>query len=113
MGNFDIYKQAQDKQKLRPLEEPTKRGHAFGNPYKVDKKMLVDVIGEFDSVNASMVGGKAVLKRNLGESAGRGGKPPKRTAGPLSRSFRFRRKNRTRLDSTGSLIYVFRGRNGF
>ncbi|KAM3967695.1 LOW QUALITY PROTEIN: integrator complex subunit 6 [Aphomia sociella] len=81
MGNYQEYLKRMTPQ-LREIESQPVRQHMFGNPFKIDKRMMVDE-ADLDPVGAV---------RSGGSGGGAGGKrgaespravPPKRKAGPL------------------------------
>ncbi|CAG9796687.1 unnamed protein product [Diatraea saccharalis] len=82
MGNYQEYLKRMTPQ-LREIESQPVRQHMFGNPFKIDKRMMVDE-ADVDPVGAAV--------RGAGGGGGGGGKrgaerppaaPPKRKAGPL------------------------------
>ncbi|XP_026758817.2 integrator complex subunit 6 [Galleria mellonella] len=89
MGNYQEYLKRMTPQ-LREIESQPVRQHMFGNPFKIDKRMMVDE-ADVDPVGAV---------RGGGGGGGAGGKrgaesprcaPPKRKAGPLPRHVVARR----------------------
>uniref|UniRef100_A0A0K0CSS0 VWFA domain-containing protein n=1 Tax=Angiostrongylus cantonensis TaxID=6313 RepID=A0A0K0CSS0_ANGCA len=87
MGNYEEYIKglaAVGRGPLRPVEPTPVRTHAFGNPFKTDKKSLA-----IDEVGEGMVGANAAVptakesrrERVRGDGIGR---PPKRKPGPVS-----------------------------
>ncbi|CAG4965219.1 unnamed protein product [Colias eurytheme] len=79
MGNYQEYLKRMTPQ-LREIESQPVRQHMFGNPFKIDKRMMVDEadIDPMGTVRSS--GGSGVGKR--GAESPRAA-PPKRKAGPL------------------------------
>ncbi|VDM59730.1 unnamed protein product [Angiostrongylus costaricensis] len=89
MGNYEEYIKglaSVGRGPLRPVEPTPVRTHAFGNPFKTDKKSLA-----IDEVGEGMVGANAAVptakesrrERVRGDGIGR---PPKRKPGPVSRN---------------------------
>ncbi|XP_072944601.1 integrator complex subunit 6-like isoform X2 [Epargyreus clarus] len=79
MGNYQEYLKRMTPQ-LREIESQPVRQHMFGNPFKIDKRMMVDEadIDPMGAVRGS--GGGGASKR--GSDSPRAA-PPKRKAGPL------------------------------
>ncbi|CAH0724768.1 unnamed protein product, partial [Brenthis ino] len=80
MGNYQEYLKRMTPQ-LREIESQPVRQHMFGNPFKIDKRMMVDE-ADIDPLGAvrGSAGGGAGGKR--GSESPRA-PPPKRKAGPL------------------------------
>ncbi|VDN32928.1 unnamed protein product [Cylicostephanus goldi] len=83
-GNpFKTDKKTVGKGPLRPVEPTPVRTHAFGNPFKTDKKSLA-----IDEVGEGMVGANAAVptaKETRRERKADGiGRPPKRKPGPVA-----------------------------
>ncbi|RCN44084.1 hypothetical protein ANCCAN_09947 [Ancylostoma caninum] len=87
MGNYEEYIKglaAVGKGPLRPVEPTPVRTHAFGNPFKTEKKSLaIDEVGEgMVGANAAVPTAKESRRERKGtEGAGR---PPKRKPGPVA-----------------------------
>ncbi|EPB75206.1 hypothetical protein ANCCEY_05720 [Ancylostoma ceylanicum] len=87
MGNYEEYIKglaAVGKGPLRPVEPTPVRTHAFGNPFKTDKKSLA-----IDEVGEGMVGANAAVpttkeSRRERKGADGVGRPPKRKPGPVA-----------------------------
>ncbi|XP_004930243.1 integrator complex subunit 6 [Bombyx mori] len=81
MGNYQEYLKRMTPQ-LREIESQPVRQHMFGNPFKIDKRMMVDE-ADIDPVGGAVRGGAG------GGAGGKRGSdlprvtPPKRKAGPL------------------------------
>ncbi|XP_053615306.1 integrator complex subunit 6 [Plodia interpunctella] len=87
MGNYQEYLKRMTPQ-LREIESQPVRQHMFGNPFKIDKRMMVDE-ADVDPVGAVRgAGGGGGAKR--GAECPRAA-PPKRKAGPLPHHVRARR----------------------
>ncbi|RVE42208.1 hypothetical protein evm_013141 [Chilo suppressalis] len=82
MGNYQEYLKRMTPQ-LREIESQPVRQHMFGNPFKIDKRMMVDE-ADVDPVGAA-------VRSGAGGAAGSGKRgaerppaaPPKRKAGPI------------------------------
>ncbi|KAK6059824.1 hypothetical protein COOONC_02523 [Cooperia oncophora] len=87
MGNYEEYIKglaAVGRGPLRPVEPTPVRTHAFGNPFKTDKKSLaIDEVGEGPvGANAAVPTTKESRRERVkGDGVGR---PPKRKPGPVS-----------------------------
>ncbi|KAK5985313.1 VWFA domain-containing protein [Trichostrongylus colubriformis] len=87
MGNYEEYIKglaAVGRGPLRPVEPTPVRTHAFGNPFKTDKKSLaIDEVGEGPvGANAAVPTTKESRRERVkGEGIGR---PPKRKPGPVA-----------------------------
>ncbi|KAJ8977261.1 hypothetical protein NQ317_003962 [Molorchus minor] len=94
MGNYQEYLKKQTPQ-LREIESAPVRQHMFGNPFKIDKRMMVDE-ADIDLV-ASPTGANRNNKRPnpSGDIIMR--LPVKRKPGPLPKHFRYSRPS---VDST-------------
>ncbi|CAB3240509.1 unnamed protein product [Arctia plantaginis] len=79
MGNYQEYLKRMTPL-LREIESQPVRQHMFGNPFKIDKRMMVDE-ADLDPVGAVRSGGGGAGGKR-GAEATRAG-PPKRKAGPL------------------------------
>lgn len=79
MGNYQEYLKRMTPQ-LREIESQPVRQHMFGNPFKIDKRMMVDE-ADLDPVGAVRSGGTGAGGRRGAEGTRSG--PPKRKAGPL------------------------------
>ncbi|KAG5882104.1 hypothetical protein JTB14_016867 [Gonioctena quinquepunctata] len=88
MGNYQEYLKKQTPQ-LREIESAPVRQHMFGNPFKIDKRMMVD------EADIDLVGSPTGSTRNnkranpVTEVMSRG--PTKKKPGPLPKNFRFTR----------------------
>ncbi|KAG7310901.1 hypothetical protein JYU34_003733 [Plutella xylostella] len=87
MGNYQEYLKRMTPQ-LREIETQPVRQHMFGNPFKIDKRMMVDE-ADFDPLGSVRSGPAAGGKR--GAELSRTAVPPKRKAGPLPQHVRARR----------------------
>ncbi|XP_063839642.1 integrator complex subunit 6-B [Ostrinia nubilalis] len=89
MGNYQEYLKRMTPQ-LRELESQPVRQHMFGNPFKIDKRMMVDEadVDPVSAVKSGSGGGGAGGKR--GSETPRN-MPPKRKVGPLPAHFVARR----------------------
>lgn len=89
MGNYQEYLKRQTPQ-LREIESAPVRQHMFGNPFKIDKRMMVDE-ADIDLVPGSP-GTNRVNKRAANSSVDTTARiPSKRKPGPLPRDFAIRR----------------------
>ncbi|KAH9631664.1 hypothetical protein HF086_000319 [Spodoptera exigua] len=79
MGNYQEYLKRMTPQ-LREIESQPVRQHMFGNPFKIDKRMMVDE-ADMDPVGAVRGGGGGAGGKRGAE--GPRAAPPKRKAGPL------------------------------
>ncbi|XP_073957600.1 integrator complex subunit 6 isoform X2 [Choristoneura fumiferana] len=88
MGNYQEYLKRMTPQ-LREIETQPVRQHMFGNPFKIDKRMMVDEadIDPLGSVRAGAGGGPGGKR---GSESPRS-MPPKRKAGPLPPHIKVRR----------------------
>lgn len=98
MGNYQEYLKRMTPP-LREIESAPVRQHMFGNPFKIDKRMMVDE-ADIDMVGATSSTSKGGLKRNLPASDGGGSlasKPPsnKRKPGPIPKDVVVRRPSYT------------------
>uniref|UniRef100_A0A915PHN2 Integrator complex subunit 6-like beta-barrel domain-containing protein n=1 Tax=Setaria digitata TaxID=48799 RepID=A0A915PHN2_9BILA len=115
MGNYQEYiksLEAVGRGPLREVEPQAIRVHAFGNPFKIDKKtMAVDEVGEGNLLGTSPkveTSKKRLSSTNSSASSTDSSRPPRRKAGPLapdslSRWRRRRRRNTSSCSSTASL----------
>lgn len=88
MGNYQEYLKRQTPQ-LREIESAPVRQHMFGNPFKIDKRMMVDE-ADIDLVGGgSSNGAPSTKKRPSTEPNGR--LPNKRKPGPLPRELVIRK----------------------
>ncbi|KOX78227.1 Integrator complex subunit 6-A [Melipona quadrifasciata] len=97
MGNYQEYLKRMTPP-LREIESAPVRQHMFGNPFKIDKRMMVDE-ADIDMVGATSSTSKG-LKRTLPASDGGGSlasKPPpnKRKPGPIPKDVVIRRPSYT------------------
>ncbi|XP_033331442.1 integrator complex subunit 6 isoform X1 [Megalopta genalis] len=98
MGNYQEYLKRMTPP-LREIESVPVRQHMFGNPFKIDKRMMVDE-ADIDMVGATSSTSKGGLKRSLPASDGGGSlasKPPpnKRKPGPIPKDVIVRRPSYT------------------
>lgn len=88
MGNYQEYLKRQTPQ-LREIESAPVRQHMFGNPFKIDKRMMVD------EADIDLVGSPSGNNRNNKRPALSADNsvrlPAKRKPGPLPKNFSFRR----------------------
>ncbi|XP_014470620.1 PREDICTED: integrator complex subunit 6 isoform X2 [Dinoponera quadriceps] len=94
MGNYQEYLKRMTPP-LREIESVPVRQHMFGNPFKIDKRMMVDE-ADIDMMNATSSTSKGGLKRTLSQSDS--GSPPsprplpnKRKPGPIPKDVVVRR----------------------
>ncbi|VEN54372.1 unnamed protein product [Callosobruchus maculatus] len=86
MGNYQEYLKKQTPQ-LREIESAPVRQHMFGNPFKIDKRMMVD------EADIDLVGSPTGTARNnkrpnpAGDTMSR--LPAKKKPGPLPKNYRF------------------------
>lgn len=88
MGNYQDYVkglEAIGRGPLREVEPQAIRVHAFGNPFKIDKKSIaVDEVGDGNILAGSSVKPDGPRKRTLSTASTESNRPPRRKAGPLS-----------------------------
>ncbi|KAL2731403.1 integrator complex subunit 6 [Vespula squamosa] len=94
MGNYQEYLKRMTPP-LREIESVPVRQHMFGNPFKIDKRMMVDE-ADIDIVGAASSTSKGGIKRSLPPSDGGGTpvpRPPpnKRKPGPIPKDVIVRR----------------------
>ncbi|XP_044255947.1 integrator complex subunit 6 [Tribolium madens] len=87
MGNYQEYLKRQTPQ-LREIESAPVRQHMFGNPFKIDKRMMVD---EADIDLVASPGANRNNKRPIPNTDIGGRLPLKRKPGPLPKNFSIRR----------------------
>ena len=97
MGNYQDYLKKQPPP-LKDVEEQPVRQHMFGNPFKINKNlMMTDEVGVVDEVQLVGVGGvggpqpgagRGGVKRP-GDQLGVGPLPPKRRKGALPKDFQY------------------------
>ncbi|EFA02055.1 integrator complex subunit 6 [Tribolium castaneum] len=87
MGNYQEYLKRQTPQ-LREIESAPVRQHMFGNPFKIDKRMMVD---EADIDLVASPGANRNNKRPIPNADMGGRLPLKRKPGPLPKNFSIRR----------------------
>ncbi|KAM3727772.1 Integrator complex subunit 6-A [Dirofilaria immitis] len=116
MGNYQEYiksLEAVGRAPLREVEPQAIRVHAFGNPFKIDKKtMTVDEVGEGNLLGTSPkveISKKRLSSAGSNASGTDSSRPPRRKAGPLapdslSRWRRRRRRNTSLCSSTISSL---------
>ncbi|KAF5308887.1 hypothetical protein FQR65_LT00587 [Abscondita terminalis] len=93
MGNYQEYLKKQTPQ-LREIESAPVRQHMFGNPFKIDKRMMVDE-ADIDLVGSGSPGATRSSKRSI-PSADTGARlPNKRKPGPLPKDLVVRRPSAT------------------
>ncbi|XP_049880396.1 integrator complex subunit 6 [Pectinophora gossypiella] len=80
MGNYQEYLKRMTPQ-LREIESQPVRQHMFGNPFKIDKRMMVDE-ADMDPLGAVRGAGGGGAGGKRGAESPRA-QPPKRKAGPL------------------------------
>ncbi|XP_025831551.1 integrator complex subunit 6-A isoform X2 [Agrilus planipennis] len=101
MGNYQEYLKRQTPQ-LREIESTPVRQHMFGNPFKIDKRMMVDE-ADIDLVGSGAPGAKGSSKRSgsaIPDSISR--IPTKRKPGPLPKDLVIRKPNLGSSCSTNS-----------
>lgn len=89
MGNYQEYLKRQTPQ-LREIESAPVRQHMFGNPFKIDKRMMVDE-ADIDLVGSGSPGTNRMSKRANPSADASIRLPSKRKPGPLPRDFSIRR----------------------
>ncbi|KAJ8927895.1 hypothetical protein NQ314_019600 [Rhamnusium bicolor] len=87
MGNYQEYLKKQTPQ-LREIESAPVRQHMFGNPFKIDKRMMVDE-ADIDLVGSPTGTNRNNKRPNPSDNLSR--LPAKRKPGPLPKTFRFTR----------------------
>lgn len=101
MGNYEEYIKAQQEMgwaPLRDVEPKAVRAHAFGNPFKTDKKLAIDEVGESPVDNSA-------TRETRRDRKGQAGRPPKRKAGPLASNSLFMwRERRKSLSERSSVV---------
>ncbi|XP_066603070.1 integrator complex subunit 6 isoform X2 [Prorops nasuta] len=106
MGNYQEYLKRMTPP-LREIESVPVRQHMFGNPFKIDKRMMVDE-ADIDMVGATSSTSKGGLKRSIPPSDGGGGpsslRPPpnKRKPGPIPKDVIVRRPSYSPVSSPSS-----------
>ncbi|XP_022906300.1 integrator complex subunit 6-A [Onthophagus taurus] len=90
MGNYQEYLKKQTPQ-LREIESAPVRQHMFGNPFKIDKRMMVD------EADIDLVGAPGTNKSNKRPNTDltANNRPSKRKPGPLPRDLVVRRPSAT------------------
>ncbi|OZC07979.1 hypothetical protein X798_04975 [Onchocerca flexuosa] len=112
MGNYQEYiksLEAVGRGPLREVEPQAIRVHAFGNPFKIDKKtMTVDEVGEGNLLGTSPkaeTSKKRLSSTGSSASSTDNSRPPRRKAGPLAPdSLRRRRRSTSSCSSTVSSL---------
>ncbi|KAF5302248.1 hypothetical protein FQA39_LY10287 [Lamprigera yunnana] len=89
MGNYQEYLKKQTPQ-LREIESTPVRQHMFGNPFKIDKRMMVDE-ADIDLVGSGSPGATRASKRPLPSVDTVTRLPNKRKPGPLPKDLIIRR----------------------
>lgn len=86
MGNYQDYLKKQTPQ-LREIESAPVRQHMFGNPFKIDKRMMVD------EADIDLVGSPGTNRNNKrpNQNQDTGRLPCKRKPGPLPKNFSIKR----------------------
>ncbi|KAL1509205.1 hypothetical protein ABEB36_003978 [Hypothenemus hampei] len=96
MGNYQEYLKKQTPQ-LREIESAPVRQHMFGNPFKIDKRMMVD------EADIDLVGSPSGTNRNNkrpNQNTDLGSRLPlKRKPGPLPKKFIIRKRSGTEVPS--------------
>ncbi|KAK9870277.1 hypothetical protein WA026_006364 [Henosepilachna vigintioctopunctata] len=87
MGNYQEYLKRQTPQ-LREIESAPVRQHMFGNPFKIDKRMMVD---EADIDLVGSPGTSRNNKRPISSTDSANRLPAKKKPGPLPKQFKFKR----------------------
>ncbi|XP_018571755.1 integrator complex subunit 6 isoform X2 [Anoplophora glabripennis] len=93
MGNYQEYLKKQTPQ-LREIESTPVRQHMFGNPFKIDKRMMVDE-ADIDLVGSPTGTNRNNKRPNPSDNLSR--LPTKKKPGPLPKTFRYTRPS---TDST-------------
>ncbi|XP_060531461.1 integrator complex subunit 6 [Cylas formicarius] len=100
MGNYQEYLKKQTPQ-LREIESAPVRQHMFGNPFKIDKRMMVDE-ADIDLVGSPGATGRnnkrpsLIVDGGVGGAGGVGARLPfKRKPGPLPKNYSVRRPSGT------------------
>lgn len=90
MGNYQEHLKRQTPQ-LREIESTPVRQHMFGNPFKIDKRMMVD------EADIDLVGSPGTNRNNKRpiSSIDTNNRASKRKPGPLPKQFKFRRPSET------------------
>uniref|UniRef100_A0A158R5X2 VWFA domain-containing protein n=1 Tax=Syphacia muris TaxID=451379 RepID=A0A158R5X2_9BILA len=109
MGNYQDYVkglEAIGRGPLREVEPQAIRVHAFGNPFKIDKKSIaVDEVGDGNILSSSSVKVDGPRKRTLSTASLESSRPPRRKVGPLSSdSVAQWRKRRREWSSNSSTV---------
>ncbi|KAK6113199.1 von Willebrand factor type A domain family protein [Brugia pahangi] len=113
MGNYQEYiksLEAVGRGPLREVEPQAIRVHAFGNPFKIDKKtMTVDEVGEGNLLGTSPkmeTSKKRLSSTGSNVSSSDSSRPPRRKAGPLAADSlsRWRRRRRHSTSSSSSAL---------
>uniref|UniRef100_T1HK58 VWFA domain-containing protein n=1 Tax=Rhodnius prolixus TaxID=13249 RepID=T1HK58_RHOPR len=91
MGNYQEHLKTIPAQ-LREVESAPVRQHMFGNPFKIDKRMMVDE-ADIDLVGGGTGGGRGHKRAatEVGSGFGQSGRPNKRKPGPLPKEFKVKR----------------------
>ncbi|KDR21465.1 hypothetical protein L798_03918, partial [Zootermopsis nevadensis] len=98
MGNYQEYLKRMQPQ-LREIESAPVRQHMFGNPFKIDKRMMVDEadidpVGGGSGTHGGTGGHRSGTKRNASQMDPSSPRPPsKRKPGPIPRHVVVRRPN--------------------
>lgn len=109
MGNYQEHLKRQTPQ-LREIESTPVRQHMFGNPFKIDKRMMVNFFSnihcfifemstqyfkfQVDEADIDLVGSPGTNRNNkrpISSIDNNSRAPAKRKPGPLPKQFRFRR----------------------
>ncbi|XP_020294202.1 integrator complex subunit 6 isoform X2 [Pseudomyrmex gracilis] len=105
MGNYQEYLKRMTPP-LREIESVPVRQHMFGNPFKIDKRMMVDE-ADIDIVGATSSTTKGGLKRSLPQSDSGGSSSPrpppnKRKPGPIPKDVIVRRPSYSPINTPPS-----------
>lgn len=100
MGNYQEYLKRMQPQ-LREIESAPVRQHMFGNPFKIDKRMMVDeadidLVGNAASTHGNSASHRGAVKRSASHSGldpGSPRPPNKRKPGPIPKDIVVRRPN--------------------
>ncbi|XP_071629585.1 integrator complex subunit 6 isoform X1 [Temnothorax longispinosus] len=109
MGNYQEYLKRMTPP-LREIESVPVRQHMFGNPFKIDKRMMVDE-ADIDIVGATSSTSKGGLKRTLPQSDSGGSSSPrpppnKRKPGPIPKDVIVRRPSYTLTPPSSPIPWV-------
>ncbi|VDD86963.1 unnamed protein product [Enterobius vermicularis] len=106
MGNYQDYVkglEAIGRGPLREVEPQAIRVHAFGNPFKIDKKSIaVDEVGDGNILAGNALKSDGLRKRTLSTASLESNRPPRRKPGPLASDSLMQWRKRRREWSTSS-----------